>query len=153
MVKIPMSFGKDLMQAMSMQGSTSATKTRVLFVDDEMYGPMEFPKSFILGRGQLLKLAGYGEVQVTAATIDTLHCKKEINEELYNEYKRNPPTLDVDFTDDPIAGGISPSIARALSIPTRGVEGARNSSKPKRKSVSPPNPADGGGNGTSTRFL
>ena len=92
MVKVPISVGKELMQAMAMQGDTSSTKTRVLFVDEELYGPMEFPKSFILGRGQVLKLAAYGKVQVTAATVDTLHCTKEINEELYNEYKQTHNT-------------------------------------------------------------
>jgi len=151
MVKVPLSVGKELMQAMSMQGDTSTTKTRVLFVDEEMYGPMEFPKSFILGRGQVLKLAAYGKVQVTAATVDTLHCTKEINEELYNEYKQTPPTHDVDFTNDPVTGGISTDIARSLSIPTNRVGSC--SSGANRKSYEPPNPGNAGGDETPTKFL
>lgn len=153
MVKVPISVGKELMQAMSMEGNTSSTKTRVLFVDEEMYGPMEFPKSFILGRGQVLKLAAYGKVQVTAATVDTLHCTKEINEDFYNEHKRNPPTSDIDFTNDPITGGISADIARSLSIPINRVGEAARSPIANRKSYEPPNPGDARGDETPAKFL
>ena len=70
------------------------TKKKVLFVDGEMYGPLEFPMSFDLGKGQLLKFAGYGEVQVLEVTIDTLTCTKTISKELHDEYRRNPPGPD-----------------------------------------------------------
>ena len=149
MVKIPISLGSQVAEAASMRGETLATKTRVLFVDEEMYGPMEFPKSFILGRGQVLKLAAYGKVQVISATIDTLHCMKEINEELFNEYKRNPPPSDIDFTNDPASGGISPDIARSLSIPTCGAGKA----SPTRRQYKPPHPGDVRRDETPTRFL
>ena len=84
MPRLPLDMDKDLLRSLSHQGESSSTKTRVLFVDEEMYGPMEFPKSFILGRGQVIKLAAYGKLQVQTATIDTLHCTKEIHEELYD---------------------------------------------------------------------
>jgi hypothetical protein len=84
------------------------TKKKILFVDEEMYGSLEFPRSFDLGRGQLLKLAGYGELQVLEATIDTLTCTKEISEELHDEYRRNPPGPDpVPKSNIAVAGGES----------------------------------------------
>jgi hypothetical protein len=153
MVKVPMPVGQDLMRMLSQQGGTPATKTRVLFVDEEMYGPMEFPKSFILGKGQVLKLAAYGKVQVSAATIDTLHCTKEIDEELYDEYKRDPPTSDVDFTDDPVAGGIGPDIARSLEIPIEALGRMSSPTAPQRPDTECPKPASARGDTVATKFL
>ena len=150
MVKIPMPVGQDLMRMLAQQGGTPASKTRVLFVDEEMYGPMEFPKSFILGKGQILKLAAYGRVQVSAATIDTLHCTKEIDEELYDEYKQDPPTTDIDFTNDPLAGGISPDISRSLEIPINALGGKSESERPEIKC---PNPAGARDDRISSKFL
>ena len=112
-----------------MAGSPSAspqptTKKKILFVDGEMYGSLEFPLSFNLGRGQLLRLAGYGELQVLEATIDTLTCTKEISEDLHDEYERNPP--DPDPVPEPVvaaAGGGSacgtrPVSGTSCSVPT-----------------------------------
>jgi hypothetical protein len=97
-VKVPITLPPELIAAMAGGGVAPAppptTKRKVLFVDGEMYGSLEFPISFDLGRGQLLKLAGYGEVQVLEVTIDILTCTKEISKELYNEYRRNPPEPD-----------------------------------------------------------
>ena len=152
MVKVPLNTGKDLLQALSKQGESSSTKTRVLFVEDEMYGPMEFPKSFILGRGQVLKLAAYGKVQVQAVTIDTLHCTKEIHEELYDEYRRNPPTSDIDFTNDPATGGISADISRSIEL--HGVAmGEKVTGRTPAREVKPPHPTDSGSRETPMRFL
>jgi len=150
MVKVQMPDGQDLIRMLSQQGGTSATKTRVLFVDEEMYGPVEFPKSFILGKGQVLKLAAYGRVQVSATTIDTLHCTKEIDEELYGEYKQDPPTTDIDFTDDPLAGGIDPDIARSLEIP---ISALGRKSEPERPETKCPNPAGARDDRISSKFL
>ena len=97
-MKIPLKFPPELMAAMAGGAPTAAvaptTKKKILFVDGEMYGSLEFPRSFDLGCGQLLRLAGYGELQVLKATIDTLTCTKEISEELHDEYRRNPPGPD-----------------------------------------------------------
>lgn len=153
MVKVPVPLGEDLMRMMAQQGKTSATKTRVLFVDEEMYGPVEFPRSFILAKGQVLKLAAYGKVQVSAATIDTLHCTKEIDEELYDEYKRDPPTADIDFTNDPAAGGIGPDIARSLEIPIEALGGMSATESPQQPDAKCPNPSSTGGDDVSTKFL
>jgi len=152
MVKVPLRLGQDLIRAMSQQGESSSTKTRVLFVDDEMYGPLEFPKSFILGCGQVLKLAAYGKVQVTYATIDILHCTKEINEDLYNGYKRNPPTSDIDFTNDPNARGIGANIARSFEFPSCSV-GKEGASNGRSKELRCPNPTDARVDKTPARFL
>ena len=151
MVTIPFTLTSEMLEALGRQGESSSTKTRVLFVEDEMYGPMEFPKSFILGRGQVLKLAAYGKVQVIAATIDTLHCTKEIDEELYNGHKRNPPTSDIDFTNEPIAGGIGADIARSLRFPScsMGKEGVHG----QRTEIKYPSPTDARTGETSARFL
>ena len=152
MVKVPLPLRQDVMRMLAQQGGTSATKTRVLFVDEEMYGPVEFPKSFILGKGQVLKLAAYGRVQVSATTIDTLHCTKEIDEELYDEYKQDPPTTDVDFTNDPLAGGISPDISRSLEIPISAL-GGKPESEQQRLETKCPNPAGARSDHISTKFL
>ena len=152
MVKVPVDMSDNLLRALSHQGEAFSTKTRVLFVDEEMYGPMEFPKSFILGRGQVLKLAAYGKVQVQSATIDTLHCTKEIHEELYDEYRRNPPASDIDFTNDPLAGGISADISRSIELPASTM-GEKVKSRRPTKEVKPPHPADSGSRETPVRFL
>ena len=152
MVTVPFTLTSEMLEALGRQGESSSTKTRVLFVEDEMYGPMEFPKSFILGRGQMLKLAAYGKLQVTAATIDTLHCTKEINEELYDEYRRNPPTSDIDFTNDPIAGGIGANITRSLKFPSCSM-GEGGASNGRRKEFRCPNPTDARSGETPARFL
>ncbi len=94
MVKIPFNLSSELVKAMAAQGETNSSKTRVLFVDDELFGPLELPKSFFLGKGQILKLAAYGRVQESMATFNSVYCTKEINEELYNEYRK--PTTSPD---------------------------------------------------------
>lgn len=142
MVKIPIQMGGELLRALAGQGETGSTKTRVLFLDEEMYGPMEFPKTFIFGVGQVLRLAAFGKVQVQAATMDTVHCTKEIKEELYDEYKRNPPTSDVDFSNDPAAGGIGADIARSIELPSCGL-GGKTISQPS-KQPDRPCPVPGG---------
>ena len=152
-MKVPIKLGGDILRALAGQGETGSTKTRVLFLDEEMYGPMEFPKTFVFGVGQVLRLAAFGKGQVRSATMDTIHCTKEIKEELYDEYKRNPPTSDVDFSNDPLAGGIGADIARSIVVPTCGLDGRpAGESKPKPEREFPV-PGDGGKRKTLSKFL
>lgn len=69
-------------------------KSKILIVDDEIYGKVDFPLSMLLGRGKLMSFPGYGQVQVLDATIDTLLCTKKINLELADEFRINPPAFD-----------------------------------------------------------
>ena len=153
MVKIPFNFSSEIVKAMAAQGKTSSSKTRVLFDDEELFGPMELPKSFFLGKGQILKLAAYGRVQVSMATLDSVHCTKEINEELYDEYRKNPPTSDVDFRNDPAAGRISASVPRDLPLSSCAVrKAAAKQPKPNFRAACP-KPGGNSGNGTPSKFL
>jgi hypothetical protein len=126
----------------------STTKKKTLFVDEEMYGSLEFPRSFDLGRGQLLRLAGYGEVQVVEVTIDTLTTTKEISKELNDEYKRNPPGPDP-VPEQPVAppGG--------AAFPGAGPLSGASCSIPGGERAEPKYPTLGGTDSstTSTRFL
>ena len=155
MVKIPINMGSELVKALASTGNTSSSKTRVLFVDEELFGPIELPKSFFLGRGQILKLAAYGRVQVSRATLDSVYCTKEINEELYDEYRKNPPTSDVDFRNDPDAGRISASVPRDLPLSSCAVRKAAKSAERDRAKRRPacPTPASTGRGSTPSRFL
>ena len=153
-MKVPLKMGGDLLRALASQGETGSTKTRVFFLDEEMYGPMEFPKTFIFGVGQVLRLAAFGKVQVKAATMDTIHCTKEIKEELYDEYKRNPPTSDVDFSNDPASGGIGADIARSIQLPSCGLGGGASKGSPApRPDRACPIPGDSGERKTLSKFL
>ena len=123
-------------------------KKKVLFVDGEMYGPLEFPMSFDLGRGQLLKLAGYGEVQVLEVTVDTLTCTKDISKELNNEYRRNPPG------PDPVPEFNVPVARRAVTSGNGPLSGA-SCGVPNQKRPEPKYPTLGDTEERSTpsRFL
>jgi|TARA_R110002051_G_scaffold311395_1_gene385382 hypothetical protein len=151
-VKIPIKFPPELLAAMGGGSSVATilptTKTKILFVDGEMYGSLEFPRSFNLGRGQLLKLAGYGELQVLEATIDTLTCTKEISKELNDEYRRNPPD------PDPVPEPIVPVTGGRSSCGTRPVSGV-NCEVPtgKRTETGHPTLGDAESRATPSRFL
>ena len=153
MVKIPFNLSSELVKAMAAQGETNSSKTRVLFVDDELFGPIELPKSFFLGKGQILKLAAYGRVQVSMATLDSVYCTKEINEELYNEYRKNPPTSDVDFRNDPDAGRISASVPRDLPLSSCEVRKAASKQSKPHFQTSCPVPESTGSRKTPSKFL
>ncbi len=151
MVKVPFKLPPELMAAMGGGATPVAaptTKKKVLFVDGEMYGPLEFPMSFDLGRGQLLKFAGYGEVQVLEATIDTLTCTKDISKELNDEYRRNPPGPDpvpefhVPIARRATASGNGPVSGSSCGIPNQ-----------KRAESEYPTLGDSGERATPSRFL
>ena len=62
-MKVPLRFDWEAIKAYLVQQLTEpTTKRKVLIVDDEIYGPVEFPVSYTLGRGQLLRFPGYGQV-------------------------------------------------------------------------------------------
>lgn len=151
-MKIPLTIPPELMAAMAGASPAGAaiptTKKKILFVDGEMYGPLEFPRSFNLGCGQLLRLAGYGELQVLEATIDTLTCTKEINEELHDEYRRNPPD------PDPVPESIG-SAARGGSSCGTGPISSSSCAIPTGKRTETGHPALGNSEGLATppRFL
>tara|TARA_R110002020_G_scaffold276042_2_gene491237 strand:- start:4842 stop:5297 length:456 start_codon:yes stop_codon:yes gene_type:complete len=151
-VKIPFKLPPELMAAMAGNGSTApvapTTKKKILFVDGEMYGSLEFPRSFNLGCGQLLRLAGYGELQVLEATIDTLTCTKEISEDLHDEYRRNPPD------PDPVPEPLIPITGGGSSCGTGPISGV-NCSVPtgKRAEIGHPTLGSSEDGATPSRFL
>jgi hypothetical protein len=150
-VKVPFKLPPELMAAMgggAVPVAPSTVKKKVLFVDGEMYGPLEFPMSFDLGRGQFLKLAGYGEVQVLEVTVDTLTCTKDISKELNDEYRRNPPGPDpVPKLNVPIARRTTTSGNGPLSGASCGIPNQKRS-EPKYPTL-----GDTGERSTPPRFL
>lgn len=95
-MKIPMHIPKEVVLAMARVAllEDPISKAKILFVDEELYGRVEFPYRFAIGRGQKLRFPGYGEVQVLEVTVDTLRCTKTIDEGLYREWQEHPPAPD-----------------------------------------------------------
>ena len=108
-MKVPLKLDADTLRAMlGAQGASlePVTKTKVLFVDEEMYGPVEFPISMFLARGQIIRFPGYGNVQVLTVNMETIRCTQTLDQELFREYQLFPQPPD---PTPPVRPGVASS--------------------------------------------
>jgi hypothetical protein len=70
-----------LQQALAACAKRSAElfQQKALIVDDELYGVIDLPRTMNLFRGRVIRFPGYGDVQVTSVSADTLRCSKTVD--------------------------------------------------------------------------
>jgi len=73
-----------LQQALAACAKRSAElfQQKALIVDDELYGVIDLPRTMNLFRGRIICFPGYGNVQVTSVSADTLRCSRTIDSAL-----------------------------------------------------------------------